>query len=120
MDAQTDQLTVIRQGYASGTRVAVIAEQLGVTRDAVIGKAYRAGLKHSQARPHSFGDRTPGRDWAIAKCVVDGISINAMASIHGLHHYTINRIVAKHCICIKHGNYYTRSVYRWRDGHEPR
>jgi hypothetical protein len=120
MDAHTDQLTVIRQGYERGIPVAVIAQQLGETRNAVIGKAYRAGLKHSQARPDSFGERTPARDLAIARCVVDAISISTMADLHDLNQYTINRIVAKHCICIKHGNCYAPSVYRWRDGREPR
>ena len=40
----------IRHGYALGTPVRVIAEALGVTRNVVIGRAYRLGLTHASAR----------------------------------------------------------------------
>ena len=112
--AAYDMLPAIRAGYAKGTPVADIAKQIGVSRNVVIGKAWRAGLKHPH--PNGKGRRVhSGRDIAISRCVINGIPISAMAAIHDLSYEGLIRVVRTHCRCVRKGNPYQPSIWRWRD-----
>ena len=114
--AEDDMLTVIRAGYANGTPVAEISRQLGVSRNVVIGKAWRAGLEHPGAmHKGDYGPRRPDRDLAIANCVVNGISVKDMAAVHDFTSVGIRQVVRKHCRCVRKGNPYQPSIWRWRD-----
>ena len=113
--AAYDMLPTIRAGYAKGTPVAEIAKQLGVSRNVVIGKAFRAGLKHSNPRHKG---RHSARDIAISRCVVDGIPVRVMAAVHGLSYDAIINVVKTHCRCVRNGaNSGSPSIWRWRNEH---
>lgn len=113
--AADDILPTIRAGYATGTPIAEIAKQLGVTRNVVIGKAWRAGLEHPHPCNRTIKIKTATRDIAIAKCVVSGIPVRAMAAIHDVRTEQIRAMVRKYCQCITKGNRRQPSIWRWRD-----
>jgi DNA-binding CsgD family transcriptional regulator len=113
MEAQTNALEVIRAGYADGETVADIAKRLKVSRNSVIGKAFRAGLSHPHPRSKGKKKKT-ARDMAIARCVVNGISISAMAAIHSISRYHMWEIVNYYCRCVHRGSRYRASRWEWR------
>lgn len=122
MSAYTEQHdAAIRAGYEAGLLVSEIAKELNLNKNKVIGRAYRLGLSHPHPRwkgkpsPHK---KAP-RNIAIATCVVNGISAQGMASLHGLSLPRTYEIVREYCECVEHrGAQGGRWV--WRDGHAPR
>lgn len=103
---------IIRNMFSERKTAAQVAEQLGVTRNAVLGRAFRLGLSkpwaHRQPRPKLPTGRPPGsknvdffskRDWLIEngfdKLITDmrevGMKWQAIADVFGINYQTVRK-----------------------------
>lgn len=85
-----DRVRILRDGYETGAPVIEIAAQLGVSKNTVIGKAYRLGLKHpTQPTPQKMA--ADEHDVVRAEHAA-GLSYSDIAAARGVTYGTVRRI----------------------------